>query len=115
MKNISKREIDIVRGKIVKKYRLEMGLTQDELAQKLDLSSKYISRIENGISGLGDETLIKYINFLGITPNILYEELITNEDVKKQLEISKQINELSPDKLHFLIKFIALLKDMDNI
>ena len=115
MGNISKKEIDIVRGKIVKKYRLKMGLTQDELAQKLGLNPKYISRVENGISGLGDETLIKYINFLGIPPNILYQGLITNETIKKQLEISKQINELSPDKLQFLIKFIALLKDMDNI
>ncbi len=113
MKSATKKEIDTVVGKIVKEYRLKKSLTQDELAKELNITPKYISRVENGISGLGDETLIKYINFFGITPNILYQELITNEDIKSQIEISNKISELSQDKLGFLMQFIELLKNIE--
>lgn len=112
MKRITKKEIDTVVGKIVKEYRLKKNLTQDELAKELDITPKYISRVENGISGLGDETLIKYINFFGITPNTLYQDLITNKDIKNQMEISKKISELSKDKLDLLMDFINLLNKM---
>lgn len=113
MKNITKKEIDRIVEKIVKEYRLKLDLTQAELSENLGLTEKYISRIENGVSGLGDETLIKYINFLGISPNTLYKEFLTNENIKKQLEISKEINELPENKLDFLLNFIRLLKNMD--
>lgn len=111
-KNISKKEIDKLVGKIVQEYRLKENLTQDELAEKLNLTQKYISRIENGASGLGHETLIKYIDYLGITPNRLYADLLTNEKIKKQIQISKDINELPENKINFLIEFIELLKNM---
>jgi len=112
MDNITKKEIDAVVGKIVREYRLKRNLTQEELAENLGLTTKYISRIENGASGLGDETLIKYIDYLGITPNSLYEEFLTNENIKRQLEISKEINKLPENKLDFLVEFIEILKNM---
>lgn len=112
MNSITKREIDKVVGQIVKKYRIRENLTQEELAEMIHISQKYVSRVETGIAGIGDDTLIKCINVLGITPNTLYEEFITNEKIKKQVNISKKINELSVKKLDFLEKFIEILKDM---
>ena len=112
MDSITKGEIDKVVGQIIKKYRIKENLTQEELAEKIHISQKYISRVETGVSGIGDETLIKCINVLGITPNTLFEEFITNETIKKQMSISKEINELSVRKLDFLEKFIEILKNM---
>lgn len=34
-------------AKIIKQARLEKGLTQEDLAEKLNKNSKYISQIEN--------------------------------------------------------------------
>lgn len=59
MKDITKKEIDKVVGKVIKGFRVKQGLIQEELAEKLNTSQKYISRIENGSSGLGDVILIK--------------------------------------------------------
>ena len=38
--------------------------TQKELAEKIGISLKYISRIENGNNGVKTQTLIKYMNVL---------------------------------------------------
>lgn len=112
MKEFTKKEIDKVIGKIVQEFRLAKGLTQEQLADELNITQKYISRVENGSSGLGHTTLLSYIDHLGITPNALYSELLTNENIKRQLEISKEINKLPENKLDFLVEFIEILKNM---
>ena len=47
MNSISKSDIDKTFGKILKDFRLKNGFTQDIMAEKLGISLKYISRIEN--------------------------------------------------------------------
>ena len=46
-------------GLMIKQARKEMGLTQEELAQKSGTSKHYISKIENNKSGIEWATLIK--------------------------------------------------------
>ena len=46
-------------GKKVKLARVELNLTQTDLAKKIDSKQKFISRYENGFSLPSLETLIK--------------------------------------------------------
>ena len=61
MDSISKSEIDKNWSNILKSYRLKANLTQEQLAEKVGISVKYISRIETAKSGIKTQTLIKYI------------------------------------------------------
>ena len=45
-------------GRNIKKARTKNNLTQEDVAEKLCISSKYVSRIESGIGGLRLETLV---------------------------------------------------------
>ena len=49
------------------------------------------------------------MNILGITPNTIFKELIANESIKKQIEISEKLNTLSEEKLNFVDNMIDLL------
>ena len=109
MDSISKNDIDKIFGKILKTYRLKKGYTQEVMAEKLGISLKYISRIENGYSGIKTRTLINYMNILGITPNTIYKEFMTNEEIIKQIKISEKLNQLSEEKLNFVDDMIDLL------
>ncbi len=109
MDSISKTDIDKIFGKILKTYRLKKGYTQEVMAEKLGISLKYISRIENGYSGIKTRTLINYMNILGITPNTIYKEFMTNEEIIKQIKISEKLNQLSEEKLNFVNDMIDLL------
>ena len=84
----AKSNIDSSIGKVFKSYRKKHHLTQDKMAEKLDISEKYISRLENGNSGVKLETLVNYMNILGITPNVVFNELITNDTIKPQIDLS---------------------------
>lgn len=112
MNSISKSDIDKIFGKILREFRIKADLTQEELSEKLGISLKYISRIENGNNGVKTQTLIRYINILGIIPNTLYKEFLTNKEIKQNIELSEKINSLSEEKKLFISSIIDLLKDL---
>ena len=111
MSSITKPEIYDSIGKKIKEYRVKNHLTQEQLAESLNISVKYVSRIENGNGGVKLETLINAMNLLGLVPNVAFSDLIKN-DLKLQLFLSSKISELSKEKVEFLLNFIDLLKNL---
>lgn len=59
-------------GRELKKARLSVGITQEELAQKVGTSKSYISKIENSKSDIGYKTLRKIIE-VGLNKKIVIE------------------------------------------
>lgn len=112
MDSVSKSDIDKIFGKILREFRDKAGLTQEQLSERLGISLKYISRIENGNNGIKTQTLIKYMNILGITPNIIYKEFLTNPEIKENIELAERIDSLSDEKKNFVSSIIDLLKNM---
>ena len=112
MNSVSKTDIDKIFGRVLRDFREKAGFTQEQISEKLGISLKYISRIENGYNGIKTQTLIKYLNILGITPNTLYKDFITNSEVQKNIELSEKINSLSDEQKEFVSSVIDLLKNI---
>ena len=112
MKLLKKLDIDKVLGEVFKEYRVKNKLTQEKIAEKLGISVKYISRIENGTGGVKVETLVNYMNILGITPNVIFEKLIVNKQLESQLQLSKKASKLSEEKIDFVVSVIDLLENL---
>lgn len=110
MDSVSKSDIDKNWSKILKDSRLKAILTQEQLAEKIGISVKYISRIETGKSGIKTQTLIKYINLLGITPNVFYKSFVDNSEIMSNIRLSEKIETLSEDKKEFISNVIDELK-----
>jgi len=113
MSSTFKADIDRNFGKILRDFRIKNKLTQEQLSEKLGISLKYISRIENGNNGVKTQTLINYMNILGITPNTIYAPFITNKDASKNIEIAEKLSSLSNEKKDFISSVIDLLQDFD--
>ena len=113
MKQVSKSDIDEKLGKILREFRVKKGLTQEQLSEKLGISLKYISRIENGNNGIKTQTLIKYINILGFTPNTIYKDFIENKDVKYDIELAETICSLPKGKKEFIKNILPALVDFE--
>jgi len=109
MEELNKEDINKKFGNIFREYRIKKGYTQAEVAEMLDISPKYISRVENGLQGVSDETLIKYINILDIEPNVLYSCFLDNENIRKQVEIVEKIRNLPENSLKFMDEFLDLI------
>ena len=113
MNSVSKSDIDKNFGKILRDFRIKNKLTQEQLSEKLGISLKYISRIENGNNGVKTQTLINYMNILGITPNTIYASFITNGNAAKDIKISEKLSSLSDEKKDFISSMIDLLQNLN--
>lgn len=87
-------------GKRIKRVRQRNGLTQDELAEKVSLSPKYISGIERGVENPTMDNLIRLAKALDVEPYDLFL-FGESEDSEKALRkgIDKMVREASREKL----------------
>ena len=53
-------------GQNIKRIRWERGYTQEQLAERLDVSSRYMSIVERGLAGMRLESLLKICNELEV-------------------------------------------------
>lgn len=72
-------------GANVKYYRFLIGYTQEQLAEKCDLSPRYISDIENANGNLPIDTLENIAKYLKIEPYLLVKE-------QKHQRLPKRVN-----------------------
>lgn len=112
MENLTNEQINKAFGMTFQKYRLNNNLTQEKIAEELSKSTKTISQLETAKDGTSKKTDIDLMNFLGITPNVLYKDFITNPELKVKIEISEKIEKLPNDKIQALYKIIDVLKDL---
>ena len=99
-------------GLKIKRMRINRGLTQEQLAEKVDVSQRTMSGIEIGENFVTAETLDKIINALNTTT----EELFATEHLKDSefliQEILNYIKLISqnPQKLETLYNIVKSLK-----
>lgn len=65
-------------GKKIKLARSKTNYTQEELAEKLSLSTRYISQLERGIAFGSATTIINLCKALNINSDFLFQDLIEN-------------------------------------
>ena len=71
-------------GNKIKLIRLEKHITQDELAYKLDRSTKHMSDIENGKANITFDDLVKISNILDVNIKSLIDN--DNKDVNNIID-----------------------------
>lgn len=65
-------------GKKIKLARAKADYTQEQLAEKLSLSTRYISQLERGIAFGSATTITNICKSLNITSDFLFNDLIQN-------------------------------------
>lgn len=58
-------------GRRIRERRKELGLTREELAERMDRAAKYCADIERGSCGMSIETLLLFCRVLRLSPNTL--------------------------------------------
>ena len=98
-------------GKFIKEKRKEKKITQDELAEKIGVSNRAISKWENGNCMPDSGIILELCKILGITINDLFHgEIIDKKDNERKfekylLEIYKQKEDGDKKLLNFEIIF----------
>ena len=83
-------------GSKIRKQRELLGYTREQLAEKLDVSTKFCSDIELGVKGVSIQTLAKLSELLCLsTDYILFGE--SDQDDSVELEMLSILNKKCPE------------------
>lgn len=69
-------------GKRIREERKRLNLTQEKLAESVDISDSYLGQIERGERNLTLDTLIRIANRLNVTIDYLLKDYIEMENDK---------------------------------
>lgn len=94
-------------GELVREYRLSKELTQQELAEKSDLSLPFINLIENNRRNLSVDTLLKILSAMDIDPSDFFRPLSETSDDNLQLLIEKI--QLNKNRIEIIDLFLNIL------
>ncbi|RRJ64660.1 XRE family transcriptional regulator [Paenibacillus oralis] len=98
-------------GKRIKRVRENRGLTQEVLAEKLDVSNAYISKIERGKTAINLDRLSQLCVVLEESPEyILSGTNIQGKDYLRH-EILELLEDCSPDKINLIMQVIKPIVD----
>ncbi len=96
-------------GRRIQLYRHKLGMTQAQLAEKLDVSAKYVSSIERGISNTSLNKLEQISETLGVSVTALISDCDNTSTNYADSEISTLIKDWSIEQKELLIDFIHSL------
>ena len=105
----SKYQLQQIIGQNIKRIRLEQGLSQESLAEKIGLSSGHIVQVEGGFKCLSIAPLAKVAEAL----NVSIDAIIYGETRKASIDsIVKELSSLRDEDVGKIDKLIrTLIKD----
>jgi transcriptional regulator with XRE-family HTH domain len=96
-------------GKRIREERLALNLTQESLAEKVDVSDAYIGQIERGQRSLSLETLVKLAKRLGVTVDYLLQESVKADDQQFMDQVRQLVAERSIQEKQMVLDIIKLM------
>ena len=73
-------------GKRLRERRIELGMSQSELARLLGVTSAAVSNYESGQNAVREDVLLKMFRVLDIDPNYLYQDSLTGKSFNCSVE-----------------------------
>lgn len=96
-------------GKCIRKNRDRLGMTQESLAEKINVSIPHISRMENGSAKPSLQTLVDICNALNITIDDLMQDSISAAREKKSGPLAEILATCSEAELEMITDVIKVI------
>lgn len=98
-------------GKRVQELRKKRGVTQEKLAEVINVSPHYLSAMERGLHNIKLETLVKILNYLDCSADEVFCDVVNKSSTSTSNRLSEQLNALPLDEQK---KILAVVDTMIN-
>jgi len=96
-------------GMRIAELRNGKGLTQEQLAGKMEISSKYLSSIERGKENPTLDTLIKLSESLGVNIEDIFRFIQIEDSVKRKSLVTSLVNKADANQLKLAYKILSAI------
>ncbi len=96
-------------GRKIKEAREEKGYTQEQLAEKLNLSVQHVSVIERGVKAPKLETFVHIANELDVNADYLLEDLLSVSAQLTSNELYQKMEDVSEKEKKRILEVVNVL------
>ena len=96
-------------GKRIKQRREQLGLTQEQFAEKLGVATNYISTIERGASFPRYEKLVAIINALETSADAIFCDVVRHSLEYKSYMLLDKMRDLPPEEQNRILETLDFL------
>lgn len=101
-----KKPINVEIGKQIHNARVERGITQEQLAEALEMSPQYISSVERGASGISLSALKSICSILSVSS----DQIIFGKPSNTIQPIVEQFADLGESEIHTISGILKSIK-----
>ena len=83
-------------GNKIRQMRSKSGLTQEQLAEKVDITLEYISQIERGLKTPSMQVFIKLVEVLDVSADYLLRDFVSTRNLYGDKQIGSKLERLTP-------------------
>lgn len=98
-------------GERIKRARKSRGITQEKLAEQLNVSIGYVSQVERGITKISLDLLGAISSILDCDVGSLVSESATRSNEYMESEIMNEIKKLDYRKKKFILEMIKITNE----
>ena len=98
-------------GKRIIERRKKLGLTQEALAEKGDMTTQFVSYAESGKRAMRPENLLKISSALGVSADYILTGEIVDKDY---LLLSDKVRKLTPSQLRLIENIVDECNSLFN-
>ena len=100
-------------GSRIKKARIAKNLTQEDLAEKIDISVAFLSRVERGNSHINLKRLNQICNLLDVTEGYVLNGASSNSENYLDEEFAELLKKCSPEKQKLIYSIAKTIVEND--
>lgn len=98
-------------GERLKKARIDKNMTQEKLAEQIDVSVAFLSRVERGTSHINLKKLTQICEILGVSEGSILNGVSSNSDNYLASEFNNILNSVSSDKQKLIYKIAKVISE----
>ena len=100
-------------GQRLKNARIAKNLTQEDLAEKIDISVAFLSRVERGNSHINLKRLNQVCNLLDVSEGYILNGAFSNSTNYLDKEFSELLKSCSPEKQRLIYNIAQVIAESD--
>ena len=101
-------------GERLRKARNQKGYTQEKLAEMMNVSVAYLSRIETGATHINLKRLNELSNILGVSEALILNGASENSETYLNEEISSILRDCSPEQKELIYHIANIIIESDK-
>ena len=100
-------------GSRIKEARLAKNMTQEDLADKIDISVAFLSRVERGNSHINLKRLNQLCNLLDVSEGYLLNGASSNSENYLDKEFNELLKSVSPEKQKLIYNIAKVIAETE--